>query len=56
MIIIVMIQTTMRDVNGMEEIAVETMWIQHTVKFVHVLIQEQEVQEVQEQQCQVVPL
>ena len=54
-----MMITTMKDVNGMEEIVVETMQIHNTVKFVHVLIQEQEeqeVQEVQEQQCQVVPL
>ena len=45
-----MMITTMKDVNGMEEIVVETMQIHNTVKFVHVLIQEQEILEQQQLQ------
>ena len=47
---IVTMLLTMRNVSGMEEIVVETMYIHFTVKFVHVLIQEQEILEQQQLQ------
>ena len=51
-----MMQITLRNVNGMEEIVVERMYLQITVRIVHVLIQEQEILEQQllDQQLQVI--